>query len=148
MILWRCRKNNAVAQVSILYMMFPVSICHVAVASRIGLRMFIDRSFAMLIRMELSVQFTRRPSRLPIGSAHRVHCNLTSITTLITIPNSSGPPLGTSRTFSFPDSSGPPLGTSRTFSFPDSRDLLEVLRRTSSAERAPREDPLGSGRIP
>ena len=40
---------------------------------------------------------------------------------------------------------GPPVP----FSFPDSRDLLEVLRRTSLAEReSPREDPLGSGRIP
>ncbi len=40
---------------------------------------------------------------------------------------------------------GPPVP----FSFPDSRDLLEILRRTSSAERErdPREDPLGSGRI-
>ncbi len=34
------------------------------------------------------------------------------------------------------------------FSFPDSRDLLEVLRDFPGRERDPREDPLGSGRIP
>ena len=34
------------------------------------------------------------------------------------------------------------LGPPGPFSFPDSRDLLEVLRRTSLAEReSPREDP-------
>ncbi len=41
------------------------------------------------------------------------------------------------------------LGPPGPFSFPDSRDLLEVLRRTFlGRERAPREDLLGSGRIP
>ena len=40
---------------------------------------------------------------------------------------------------------GPPVP----YSFPDSRDLLEVLGGLSLAEReTPREDPLGSGRIP
>ncbi len=34
------------------------------------------------------------------------------------------------------------------FSFPDSRDLLEVLGDFLGRERAHREDPLGSGRIP
>ncbi len=40
--------------------------------------------------------------------------------------------------------------TSRTFYFPDSRDLLEVLGDLLGRERErdPREDPLGSGRIP
>ena len=43
---------------------------------------------------------------------------------------------------------------SGTFSFPDSQDLLEVLgdclgiERERERERDPREDPLGSGRIP
>ena len=42
------------------------------------------------------------------------------------------------------------LGPPGPFSFPDSRGLLEVLQRTVLAERerALREDPLGSGRIP
>ncbi len=41
------------------------------------------------------------------------------------------------------------LGPPGPFPFPDSRDLLEVLGGPSSAEReTPREDPLGSGRIP
>ncbi len=40
------------------------------------------------------------------------------------------------------------LGPPGPFSFPDSRDLLEVLRDFPGRERDPREDPLGSGRIP
>ncbi len=41
------------------------------------------------------------------------------------------------------------LGPPGPFSFPDSRDLLEVLGGLSwQRERDPREDPLGSGRIP
>ncbi len=42
------------------------------------------------------------------------------------------------------------LGPPGPFSFPDSRDLLEVLRRTflGRERETPREDPLGSGRIP
>ena len=41
------------------------------------------------------------------------------------------------------------LGPPGPFSFTDSGDLLEVPKRTSLAEREPpREDPLGSGRIP
>ncbi len=43
----------------------------------------------------------------------------------------------TSGTLLLPRFSGPSLGTSRTFSFSDSRDLLEVLRSTSVAEREP-----------
>ncbi len=41
------------------------------------------------------------------------------------------------------------LGPPGAFSFPDSRDLLEVLGGLPrQRERAPREDPLGSVRIP
>ncbi len=41
------------------------------------------------------------------------------------------------------------LGPPGPFYFPDSRDLLEVLGGLSwQRERDPREDPLGSGRIP
>ena len=40
------------------------------------------------------------------------------------------------------------LGPPGPFSFPDSRDLLEVLGDCLGRERDPREDPLGSGRIP
>ncbi len=38
--------------------------------------------------------------------------------------------------------------TSRTFYFSDSRDLIEVLRGLPWQRETPREDPLGSGRIP
>ena len=40
------------------------------------------------------------------------------------------------------------LGPPGPFSFPDSRDLLEVLGGLSWQRESPREDPLGSGRIP
>ena len=39
---------------------------------------------------------------------------------------------------------GPPVP----FSFPDCRDLLEVLGGLPLQRGTPREDPLGSGRIP
>ncbi len=44
--------------------------------------------------------------------------------------------------------SGSSSRTSRIFHFPDSRDLLEVLGGPSWQRESPREDPLGSGRIP
>ena len=40
------------------------------------------------------------------------------------------------------------LGPPGPFSFPDSRDLPEVLGGLSWQRETPREDPLGSGRIP
>ena len=40
------------------------------------------------------------------------------------------------------------LGPPGPFSFPDSRDLLEVLGGLPWQRESPREDPLGSGRIP
>ena len=40
------------------------------------------------------------------------------------------------------------LGPPGPFYFPDSRDLLEVLRTSLAERETPREDPLGSGRIP